>query len=284
MPRALIAGCGFVGLATARVLHALGWEVLGVTQSEESAGQLAAEAFQVLAADLTKPGSLLRLEHWRGCEAVIHCASSGRGGAEAYRAIYLGGARSLLQTLAPQSLLFTSSTSVYAQTDGEWVTEESLAEPERETGRILRETEELVISNRGCVARLAGIYGPGRSVSLRKFLSGEAVIEGSGSRWINQVHRDDIATALATLVQARASGLFNVADDLPLMQRELYGWLAAHYRKSLPPAGAADPNRKRGLTNKRVSNARLRALGWVPSYPSFQEAVSRDPDLAGPTL
>lgn len=59
-------------------------------------------------------------------------------------------------------LLFTSSTSVYAQNTGEWVTEESLAKPDRETGRILRETEELVLAHRGCIARLAGIYGPAR--------------------------------------------------------------------------------------------------------------------------
>ncbi len=50
------------------------------------------------------------------------------------------------------------------------------------------------------VARLAGIYGPGRSALLRKFLSGEARIENGGERYLNQVHRDDIAAALLHLV------------------------------------------------------------------------------------
>ena len=58
------------------------------------------------------------------------------------------------------ALAFTSSTSVYAQGDGEWVTEESPAEPDRETGRVLRATEEFVLAGGGIVARLAGIYGP----------------------------------------------------------------------------------------------------------------------------
>ncbi len=279
MPRVLIAGCGFVGLATARVLHGAGWEVLGCTHSEESARALAAEAFAVRPADLTDPAALETLADWRGCEAIIHCASSGRGGADAYRAVYLGGARNLLTVLAPQRLLFTSSTSVYAQNNGAWVTEESPAEPDRETGRILRETENLVLATGGCVARLAGIYGPERSVLLKKFLAGEAVIEGDGTRWINQIHRDDIATALALLVERRATGLFNASDDTPMTQREIYTWLATHFARPLPPDGPVDMNRKRGVTSKRVSNAKLRGLGWSAAYPAFSDAVSRDPAL-----
>lgn len=279
MPRVLIAGCGFVGLATARVLHGAGWEVLGCTHAEESARALAAEPFAVRPADLTDPAALETLADWRGCEAIIHCASSGRGGADAYRAVYLGGARNLLTVLAPQRLLFTSSTSVYAQNDGAWVTEESPAEPDRETGRILRETEDLVLGTGGCVARLAGIYGPGRSVLLKKFLTGEAMLEGGGTRWINQIHRDDIASALARLLERRATGLFNASDDTPMTQREIYTWLATHFARPLPPTGPIDANRKRGVTSKRVSNAKLRGLGWWPRYPSFRDAVAQDPGL-----
>jgi nucleoside-diphosphate-sugar epimerase len=284
MPRVLIAGCGFTGLATARRLHAAGWEVLGCTHSPESAQALAGEPFPVRPADLTDPAALETLSEWRGCEAIVHCASSGRGGADAYRRVYLGGARNLLTVLAPQWLLFTSSTSVYAQNDGAWVTEDSPAEPDRDTGRVLRETEDLVLAARGCVARLAGIYGPGRSVLLKKFLTGEAVIEGEGNRWINQIHRDDIATALTLLVERRAPGIFNVADDTPMTQREVYTWLAAHFARPLPPTGPIDTNRKRGVTSKRVSNARLRALGWSPHYPSFRDAVTGDPALITPLL
>ena len=286
MPKVLIAGCGFVGLATARLFARRGWEVIGCTHSEESAAKLAGEAFPVFACDIAERASVEAHAHRAPFDAIVHCASSGRGGAAEYRRVYLEGAQNLASVFAPSTLLFTSSTSVYAQTDGAWVTEESPAEPDRETGRLLRETEDFVILQNGIVARLAGIYGPGRSVLLRKFFDGTAIIEGDGTKWINQAHRDDIAAALVHLVHAvhPVHGIFNVSDDHPLTQHELYTWLAQRFARPLPPTGPADPNRKRGWTNKRVSNDKLRAAGWAPQFPSFYEAVERDPELAASSL
>jgi nucleoside-diphosphate-sugar epimerase len=102
------------------------------------------------------------------------------------------------------------------------------------------------------------------------------MIEGDGSRWINQIHRDDAAAALVAFVQLEVRGLFNVADDEPMTQRAVYEWLAEHFQKALPPAGPIPTDRKRGWTNKRVSNAKLRALGWAPAYPSFRTAVAEE--------
>jgi len=279
MPKVLIAGCGFVGLAAARLFHAQGWTVAGCSHSEESAAKLAGEPFPVRSCDISDQQSLRRHAEWQGMDAVVHCASSGRGGADAYRRVYLEGLKNLRGILAPRVLVFTSSTSVYAQTDGAWVTEESEAAPDRETGRVLREAEDFLLERGGAVARLAGIYGPGRSVLLRKFFEGEARIEGDGSRWINQAHREDIASALARLVTNGAAGLFNVSDDQPMTQRAIYEWLANRFGYLIPPSGPIDPDRKRGWTSKRVSNAKLRALGWAPRFPSFFDAVEGDPEL-----
>jgi nucleoside-diphosphate-sugar epimerase len=164
------------------------------------------------------------------------------------------------------------------------VTEQSAAEPQRETGRVLRETEEFVLGHGGIVARLAGIYGPGRSALLRKFLSGDAVIDPNSDRFSNQIHRDDIAAALQLLVRryVRAPRLqnsylriFNVADGTPLSIRECYEWLARHLDRPLPPPSAVALPRKRGNSNKRVSSAKLQALGWSPRYPDFPTAMTK---------
>lgn len=280
-PTAIVAGCGFTGLATARLLAANGYGVIGVTHSSESAEKLRAESFPVLRCDISDAHSVNEvLGDQHGADVVIHCASSKRGGSVGdYREVYLRGAQVLSGMLAPRHLIFTSSTSVYSQVTGERVSEESEAEPARETARILRETEEWVLAHGGTVARLSGIYGGCRSVLLRKYLAGEAVIEGDGSRWLNQIHRDDIAAALLQLVKARALGVFNVSDNCPIQQKELYVWLSAYFGEKLPPSGPVDMNRKRAWTHKQVSNAKMRALGWVPQYASFYDAVEKDPEL-----
>ena len=221
----------------------------------------------------------------RTFNAIIHCASTAGGGAESYRRVYFYGAKNLIQILQPNRFIFTSSTSVYAQTNGEWVDEDSAARPEHETGRILRETEVFVRQSGGIVARLAGIYGPGRSALLRKFLTGEARLENDGERYQNQAHRDDIAAALLHLAKSPDDpGLANVTDDEPLTQRECYEWLAAKLQRPMPPSVKRAGERKRGASNKRVSNRRLRGLGWEAKFPTFPLGMERSVLPAYPVL
>ena len=277
MGRVLVVGCGFVGEATADLFHARGWEVFGWTHSAESAARLSAEKpYRVSAHDITVAESVnvaaRELQASGLIDVLVDCVSSGRGGGvEQYRRVYLDGARHLSAAVWAARFVYTGSTSVYAQLDGGWVDEESPAVPDRETGRVLRETEAVVLAAPGgIVARLAGIYGSGRSVLLKKFLEGDAVVEGDGGRWLNQIHREDAAAALFRLAQADAfPGIYNVADGTPLTQRELYRGLAERFGREMPPSGPEDRNRKRGWTSKRVSNAKVKALGWEPRYPSF---------------
>ena len=282
-PHVLVVGCGFVGEAAADRFHAAGWRVAGWTHSEESAARLAAgKPYPVAACDITDAARVdaaaRALPAGFVPDVLVDCVSSGRGGAEQYRRVYREGARHLCLAFPAARFVFTGSTSVYAQTDGAWVDENSPAEPDRETGRVLRETEDFVLATpRGTVARLAGIYGPGRSALLRKFLAGESVIEGDGGRWLNQIHRDDAAAALCRLAQPETPpGVYNAADDTPLTQLALHAALAERFALPLPPFGPVDPHRKRGWTSKRVSNRRLRALGWRPEFPSFLDWAGRE--------
>ena len=174
-------------------------------------------------------------------------------------------------------MLFTSSTSVYAQRDGSWVAEKSETEPTHETGRTLLETEKLVLERSGTVARLAGIYGPGRSALLSKFLAGTAIFDPENDRFVNQAHRDDIASAIFLLLTREWKGaeIYNVVDDQPILQSECYRWLAQVLNRPLPRVGKSEQQRKRGSSNKRVSNAKLRSLGWTPQYPTFADGMEK---------
>ena len=275
MQRILIAGCGYVGQAAADLFHAAGRMVEGWTRSETSAAGLATKPYPVRGVDLSQRVQVA--QRAAAFDAVIHCASSRGGNAESYRRIYLEGTLNLLESFPRSKLLFTSSTSVYAQRDGSWVTEESETNPTRETGCILLEAEKLVLDRGGIVARLAGIYGPGRSALLSKFLIGTAIVDPENDRFINQAHRDDIASTLFFLLSRKAQGaqVYNVVDDQPILQSECYRWLARRLNRPLPPIGKSVQQRKRGDSNKRVSNAKLRRLGWAPRYPTFAEAMEK---------
>lgn len=263
MPSLLLVGYGYLGQAIAQRARAAEWSVIPVSLS---GGETS------LACDVADPTAVAELPE---VDAIVHCAASGRGGAEAYQRVYVDGCRHLIQRYPGKPLLFTSSTSVYHQTDGSTVDETSPCCPDRATGLLLLEAESLVLAANGIVARLAGIYGPGRSVLLRKFLANEAVIEEDGRRLLNQIHRDDAAQAVVHLLAQPTArgGCYNVSDSHPLTQLECYQALASRFDAPLPPTGPRDLNRKRGWTHKRVSNAKLCATGWQPKFPCFLDAI-----------
>lgn len=274
MPRVLIAGCGYVGQAAARLFLGHGWEVEGWTRSS-SAEQL---PFPVRAVDVSDPEQVNA--NAGEFDGVIQATSTGGGDVDVYRRVYLTGAHNLCRVFPKAKIVFTSSTGVYGQTDGQWVTEESETKPQRETGRILLEAERVVLEHGGVVLRFGGIYGPGRSALLDKFVGSNGEIDPATDRYVNSLHRDDAAKAcLMLLGQSGASsrgdlsGIYNAVDNEPLLLSECFRWLRETVRRQERPGASATFSGRRGRTNKRVSNARLRAAGWEPRYPTFYDGM-----------
>lgn len=284
--RVLIIGCGYVGLALGQVLARSGHSVWGLRRGTDAQDILRHAGIQPLQGDITRPESLVALPE--GLDAVINLVSSSKGAAAEYREVYLGGTQNLIRhfTCFPlQKYIHTSSTSVYGQADGSWVTEESPAAPSGETSRLLLETESTLLHAHATtgfpsvIVRASGIYGPDRGHLFRQFVRGEARAIGDGSRWINMIHRDDLASALAIAIERAVPGhLYNANDDAPVQEREFFEWLVQSLHLPYPPP--ADPEsvskRKRGLTSKRVRNEKLRLLGWSPRYPTFREGYASD--------
>jgi nucleoside-diphosphate-sugar epimerase len=170
-----------------------------------------------------------------------------------------------------------SSTSVYGQTDGSWVDETSPAEPGSEKGRILVEGERLLLATAteipAVILRASGIYGPERGHLFQQYLRGEASISGDPQRWLNMIHRDDLAGAIiAACEHGRAGEVYNATDDEPVTLIDFFQWLANELKRTLPPAAEIATTRKRAVTNKRISNAKLkRELRYTFRYPTFKE-------------
>ena len=285
--RVLIVGCGYVGLPLGAELARRGHTVLGLRRTSGGAEELQAAGLIPVVGDVTRPATLRALPgpfDW-----VVNTVSSSKGGPEVYRAVYVDGTRHLIEWLAgtpPRKFVHTSSTSVYAQTDGGEVTEESLAQPATETSQLLVEAENLLRAaarERGfpaVVLRVAGIYGPERGFLFQQYLRDEARLSGDGARLLNMIHRDDVVgAAIAALERGEPGRIYNVADDEPVSQRAFFEWLSEKLRKPMPPPAdeSAAPNRKRGVTNKRVSNRRLREeLGYGLRFPTFREGYGAE--------
>lgn len=259
--RIVIIGCGYVGVPLGQALAGAGHEVHGIRR-----GAFAAEGITPHAIDITRREALASLPP--DFDWLINTVSSSRGDAEAHRAVFIDGTKRIFDWLgdSPARVLFTSSTSVYPQTDGGWVDETSPANPTTGTGPALRVAEELLRA--ATVLRVAGIYGPERGFLFRQFLKGEAVLS-DGERWLNMVHRDDVVGAILAAMEIEP-GVYNVADDEPVTQRDFFEWLAQQLDRPMPPAGET-VSRKRAMTNKRVRNAKLKAAGWRLRFPTFRE-------------
>lgn len=284
--RALIIGTGYVGLPIGRELTRQGHKVFGLQRSQDTAAELQAAGISPLIANITEPEQLIKLP--RGYDWVVNCVGSSGGGVDDYRRIYFEGMRNVIEWLAPTSrsdigapkIVYTSSTSVYGQNDGSVVDESSPTEPVAQTARVLLETEKALLQAArqrnfpAIILRVAGIYGPGRGYWFKQFMSGEARMEGKGERILNMIHRDDVVGCIITaLERGRPGNIYNVVDDEPVSQFVFFSWLASFLHKPLPPTND-EITRKRGVTNKKVLNLKLKTeLRYQFKYPTFREGM-----------
>ncbi len=285
--RILIAGCGYVGTALGEALAAAGHEVFGLRRDP---GRLP-EQIHPLAADLLRPETLRTIP--AGVDVAFYTAAASGRDDTAYRLAYVDGLRHLLASFAPprpRRILFTSSTGVYSQARGEWVDEDSPAEPTDFSGARLLEGERVLAASgvESVVVRFGGIYGPGRTRLIESVRSGRAVISRGGPVYTNRIHRDDCAGVLEHLAFLRdPRPVYVGVDHDPAEEADVLRWLASRLGASPPRETAGEeaesPGGRRRGSNKRCRNARLLASGYRFRFPTFREgyeAVLRGMGLA----
>jgi nucleoside-diphosphate-sugar epimerase len=275
-PSLLIAGCGDVGTRLGLCLAAAGWTVHGLRRAvEQLPAQILAVAGDLQVDDCPPAWPVADLDY------LVYCAAATERDETGYRAAYVDGLRRVLGWLAqhgqrPRRLLFVSSSSVYGQQGGEWLDESSPAEAAGFSGRIMREAEQLALHSgiAASLVRLTGIYGPGREWLLNQVRQGYRVAS-EPPLYGNRIHVDDAAGLLACLLQADARGVtledcYLGVDDEPAPLHEVVAWL----RGQLGVSHWAEQSSVRRAGSKRCSNARARALGWAPEYPSYREGYA----------
>ncbi len=285
--KTLIVGCGYVGLSLGTELARRGHEVYGLRRTAEGAATMRAAGLHPQIGDITRSTDLDKLPN--PFDWVVNTVSSSRGGVEDYRAVYLGGMGVLVAWLCramPQKFVYTSSTSVYGQEDGTMVTENSPTEPQSATSQVLLETERVALEAAreehfpSVILRVAGIYGAGRGHLFKQYLNNEATLTDGGQRLSNMIHRDDLVGCLiAALERGRIGEVYNAVDDEPVTHRDFFQWLSNKLGRPMPQltTAPATSQRKRALTNKRISNQKLKTeLGYQFKYPTFREGYAAE--------
>ena len=262
-----IIGAGYIGQALAHALHERGRPFLAVSRSGRWRSEGTPEFPPPLAFDLTQDDPKQLRAYFSDCEAVVFCFAAGR--LQDRRTIYCEGTRRVLEGLAalPLSrLIYCSATSALPERES-WLDEDCTDWPDSERGRVQREAETIFIEHAEqrarpwIVLRLAGLFGPGRSLESIYRLHDPSPRAGRGERAVNLVHRDDvIAAILASL--ALPSGqqtLIHICGDEHPSRRQLIDKLAKE-RGYEAPIWTEESAPQAQIRGKRVDNKRMKKL------------------------
>jgi nucleoside-diphosphate-sugar epimerase len=249
-----------------------GASVLATTRRRETAAELQTLGVEPIVCDVMRPETLTSLP---AVDVAAYAVALDRASGQTMRDVYVQGLENVLRHL-PQCgrFVYVGSSSVYGQTDGGWVDETSVTEPQEESGRIVLEAEQVLRAARpdAIVLRFAGIYGPGRLLRKQTILAGEPIV-GDADKWLNLIHVDDgVSAVIAACERGEPGSVYNVCDDRPVRRRDFYRELARRLqanepRFELPPAGAPTPPHERA--NRRIRNARLKELDVVLRFPDY---------------
>jgi nucleoside-diphosphate-sugar epimerase len=274
----LIVGCGYLGERVGRYLVERGERVIGTVRSAARAGKVSHLGIQPLIADVAQPETLDSLPR---VERILYCVGFDRSAGIDRRAVSIDGLKAFLDRVprAVRRIVYASSTSVYGQTQGQWVSEDSPANPVQESGKICKEAEETLriwgehAGGFRVVLRFSGLYGPGRVIGQEVLKRGEP-IPGNSTGFLNLVHIEDAArAAVAALDREDPDSLFLVSDDRPVERREFYA-LTARLLNVPPPRFEPPRPDDSDSTNRRIANRKLReVLGVDLAYPDITTGV-----------
>ncbi|MBW4560137.1 MAG: SDR family oxidoreductase [Mojavia pulchra JT2-VF2] len=266
-----IIGCGYVGYAVAQYWQQkMSYFVTATTTTPGRIPELKAVAQNVVVTQGNDP---------EGLKAVLQnqdvvLLSVGAKGANLYEEAYLQTAKTLVSILPDISslrqLIYTGSYAVYGDRNGGFVDEETTVAPSSDNGKILKETEEILLSASStnlhiCILRLGGIYGTGRElIKIFGRIAG-TTRPGNGDDLTNWIHLDDIVSAIDFARQHHLQGIYNLVDDAHLSSRELFDTvLAKHNLPQIIWDASLQSNRP---YNAWVSNQKIKNTGYKLIHP-----------------
>jgi len=273
-------GHGYSAEALERLLIPKGWEVIGTTRSHDKAAAMTARG---VTARLF-PGDDLTRDLAR-CTHILISAGPGDDGDPVLAALH-----AQLATVAGGKVWigYLSTTGVYGDHAGDWVTEDTPLAPSTTRGQRRVEAEaawRAFATETGApvhIFRLAGIYGPGRG-PFAKLRDGTARRIIKPGQVFSRIHVDDIAQVLAaSMMHPHPGGIYNVCDNDPAPPQDVIAHAAELLGLPVPPAvpfdqAALSPMaRSFYAESKRVDNSRIiQELGIELLYPDYRSGLAQ---------
>lgn len=282
--RLFIFGLGYTALRFAQAMQAEGWSVAGTVRDAAKAARLARQGIDVHVFDGTAPMkhavSVLRpMTH-----VLASVPPAGGGGDEAVDPVLRHHGRDLIKMRKLEWVGYLSSTGVYGDAQGAWVSESSPIGLGRRAERAEADLAWQVFGLAGLpvhIFRLPGIYGPGRNALTRARAGNLTRIDLPGHVF-SRIHVDDIvATLKASIARPDPGAIYNVADDEPASGADVADHACALLGIDPPPLQSLDAAglspRARAFYDecRRVANDRIKEdLGVTLLYPTYREGLA----------
>lgn len=284
MQKIFIAGCGYIGERIAGSCRDSGAEIICLVRSSEHGARLAAAGYKVVVSALDDAASLPQLDV--AATTMFYLVPPPGGGVVDTRV------RTFIDTVlsrtVPAKIIYMSATSVYSETGGGVVTEESPTIPASAMGKRRLDAESAFMEyGRKCnvpvvVLRVSGIYGPGR-LPLMQISQGQPLLREDESGPSNRIHADDLAAVCLAAGQYGEQGdIYNVSDGNPSSMTAYFNACADVF--NLPrqqqvtmteAARVMSPLMFSYVSESRIvdSSRMLKRLKVVLRYPSILEGL-----------
>jgi len=243
-----------------------------------------------LLGNLDQPNTLKRIAGL--ATRVVHLAPPPLQGNHDPRTLAL--ARALMLRTAPRSMVYGSTSGVYGDCDGAWVTESRLTNPKTSRAQRRVDAEQRLrhlarlrsSAMQMCILRIPGIYSNDRvgGTPRERLMRGIAVLQKQDDVFTNHIHANDLARACQLAMwRGTTQRTYNINDDSQMLMGDYFDMAAGIYELPKPPRISRSKaklelgemqmsfmSESRRLVNTRMKRElRLRLL-----YPQVQEGLA----------
>jgi len=268
----LILGCGFSGSFFAKTIRKLGCTALTSSRSEKKDS----DSFIFN----SENGKVPNRKIFDGVTHILSCIPPDKNGNDPV----LRSLKDKLKSLSLEWIGYLSTTGVYGNTRGDWVSEINKPNPfqKRSYKRLNCEKEWIESGLPVQIFRLPGIYGPGRS-TFETIKNKKIRVISKRNQVFSRIHVADITNAIIYLLHNKNSLKFyqiiNIADDEPCSQIEVIQYCYDLLGLTMPkPILFEDAKEELSpiaksfwMENRRVSNKLLcETLGYKLIYKNYK--------------